>query len=324
MNTPTDGTRWAYVNLRDEEHAWRTAWVLTPAARDDHVRIVINKPCKCGKCLGDIFSSWKYGAQRGPGYSGTTSLAQFSEWDRLIEEGAVTQDEKEIMVAMSSNEGNLDALQAYDSEALTAGAMQKTINSQGYGEFPIQVESFRQRHPGLYQTMFVECGWTVQDEPSGPRMYYDKKTGPELKALLRRDFKERFEGKRYSAPLNAVVHAISSKEFQTLQVKDFIDRLRYVVSIRPEGYRHRIGEYLHSKLGRAVALDHHINRPAHVSGDLSRALETFFAQNTQLSKDPGDWASDHARLEVELLEIYGPNRDMTEPTDRYQKLKGKL
>ena len=60
--------------------------------------------------------------------------------------------------AMSRNEGNIDSLQSYDSEILTAGAMQKTINSSGSGEFLIQVFDFKVRHPQLYQSLFENCG----------------------------------------------------------------------------------------------------------------------------------------------------------------------
>ncbi|MGT2490990.1 hypothetical protein ACU4GD_11770 [Cupriavidus basilensis] len=48
----------------------------------------------------------------------------------LADSGEITAGERRILVAMSPNEGNLDAVQSYDSEVLTAGAMQKTIKSQ--------------------------------------------------------------------------------------------------------------------------------------------------------------------------------------------------
>ena len=42
-------------------------------------------------------------------------------------------------MGVAPNEGNFDAVQSYDSEIITAGAMQKTVNSSGTGELPEQI-----------------------------------------------------------------------------------------------------------------------------------------------------------------------------------------
>ncbi|MEM8939810.1 MAG: hypothetical protein AAGC64_10735, partial [Bacteroidota bacterium] len=98
---------------------------------------VVEKPCDCGSEAGYKFKCVKYGSQYEPLYSGSIDLEDYQEWDNLIQNNEITSEEKEILIAMSSNEGNLDAIQSYDSEALSVGAMQKTVNSQGKGEFPI-------------------------------------------------------------------------------------------------------------------------------------------------------------------------------------------
>jgi hypothetical protein len=324
MTDDPNRARWAYVYPRTREGAWQVPWVLTPTARDDVVKIVVEKPCRCGTCLGDIFSSWRYNDRRGPGYTGSKSLASFAGWDPLINEGKATTDEQKIMVAMSANEGNLDAVQSYDSEVLTAGAMQKTINPQGYGELPTQVAKFKQRHPELYQSLFVACGWEIRSGQRGARMYYRNKTAQELKALLRQGFEVKLREKMASEPLASVVNAISSREYQTLQVLDFIERLEQVKNIVPSGYQHRIGAYLTANLSRAVALDHHINRPAYVARDFAKALDSFFVRNPHASTNPVEWAGERAAYERSLLEIYGPGRVMTESLQRYNKLKQKL
>lgn len=46
----------------------------------------------------------------------------------MVKNGEVAESEKRIIFIMSANEGNLNTVRAYDSETLTAGAMQKTIN----------------------------------------------------------------------------------------------------------------------------------------------------------------------------------------------------
>jgi len=61
----------------------------------------------------------------GPVYHGTKKLNRFSGWDDLISKGKATSDEKAIVIAMSSNEGAMDAVQAWDWQTFSAGAMQK-------------------------------------------------------------------------------------------------------------------------------------------------------------------------------------------------------
>lgn len=284
--------------------------------------------CSCGCCLGQNFSSTRYGQQYGPVYWGRIKLADFYGWGRLVSEGVATSVERDILVAMSENEGNLDAVQSYDSEILTAGAMQKTINPQGAGELPKQVYEFMLENRNLYQSIFVDCGWEVKAEGAKYYLYYKGVTGSELKALLRTGFDQAaFEGKKQlsSEPLAAFINAITSKEYLAKQVVDFVKRLRAVVALRPVGHGlYSIGDYIHTKVGKAIVLDHHVNRPGYVAPDFGSAVTNFLLANPEVSENPKVWGVDHHKYETELLEIYGPSRRMTDAVNRYQSLKGKL
>ncbi|MDO6676597.1 hypothetical protein Q4517_13695 [Tenacibaculum sp. 1_MG-2023] len=46
---------------------------------------------------------------------------------------AIKRD-NDIIIAVTKNEGKLDSVQSYDSEILSASAIQKTINIKGEGE----------------------------------------------------------------------------------------------------------------------------------------------------------------------------------------------
>lgn len=312
----------AYSLVRSEEGMWRAVTRLAPAVNQSEEVLTIAKPCPCGECLGEIFASWRYGGQRGPGYRGTRGLDQYADWDQLRRDMAVTDEERAIIVAMAPNEGNIDAVQSYDSEILTAGAMQKTINPRGYGEFPVQVAAFKEKFPGLYQRLFSNCGWEVAKDARGWRMYFRDETGTSLKKTIRSGFEEAFSGRRSSAPLNAIVHAIASPEFQALQVSDFVVRLRHVSGLTVHNGL-RLDQYLSSPLGKALALDHHINRPAYVVPDLRAALTRLFDKFPALDPDPGKWR-DHGEAEAALIEIYAPSRRMTDAESRYRKLKERL
>lgn len=85
-----------------------------------------------------------------------------------------------------------------------------------------------------------------------------------------------------------------------------------------------INDYIVSKLGKAVVLDHHVNRPGNVARDFGAALTSFFAMNPTVSEYPGSWGANHAKHESALLDIYGPSRHMTDARLRYQNLKSNL
>lgn len=64
---------------------------------------------------------------------------------------------------MSPNEGKIDSVQSYDSEVITAGAMQKTVKSGGKGGLSTQIQEFKDSNPQKYKELFERCGWTVDD-----------------------------------------------------------------------------------------------------------------------------------------------------------------
>lgn len=259
----------------------------------------------CGCKLGKIFSCVRFKGQRstvyGPLYSGTESLDKYKWWSGVVADGVISDDEKRIFIAMSPNEGNIDSIQSYDSEILTVGAMQKTINSSGGGEFAVQVFDFKKRYPQLYVSLFERCGWSVEGSRASAKMYYASPsltggvrcTGEALKKLIRAGFDEDAFAKKKkieSCPLGAILKAITHEKFQEQQVLDFSKRMRYeVLEVKPSGSDFSLKDFLISLLGRAVALDHHINRPAYVGVDFGASLKRFFAENPRVSRNPADW-----------------------------------
>ena len=300
----------------------------------------------CGCKLGKIFSCVRFKGQTitvyGPLYTGSISLDKYKKWDEATAAGVITEDEKKIFIAMSPNEGNIDSIQSYDSEILTAGAMQKTINSSGSGEFPIQVFDFKERYPQLYISLFENCGWTVKGPRARAKMYYTSSTltkgaeytGADLKKLIRKDFSETAftqKQKIESCPLGAILKAITHEKFQEQQVLDFSKRMRNeVLEIKPSGSDYRLKEFLTSPLGKATALDHHINRPGYVGTDFGASLKRFFDKNSGISKNPANWGSSHTVYEQEILEDYGNTRRMaivngsSVAPGRYNHLKDEL
>lgn len=320
------------------------AWHLNPTNIVSLLRQDESTDCGCN--LGKIFSCVRFKGQSatiyGPLYAGSIDLQSYANWQETVATGIVTEEEKNIFIAMSPNEGKIDSLQSYDSEILTAGAMQKTINLSGAGEFPIQVFDFKERQPQLYKELFENCGWSVEGPRTAARMYYkhqsltkgDNYTGAELKRLLREGFNETAFSRKQkigSIPLSSILKAITHEKFQEQQVLDFAKRLKHeVMEIKPSGSGFRLKEYLKSPLGKATVLDHHINRPGYVSRDFGAALQRFFDSNPSAAQEPINWGDNHEKYEHSILNDYGKTRRMAIVNGqsvapiRYQHLKEKL
>jgi len=289
--------------------------------------VVTPKPRKIpSRCVPTIeFYSVHNKGKYGPKYSGDKPLSTYAQWDYLITNGKATNDDRIIMNAMSVNEGNLDSLNAYDNQAVSLGAMQKTIDPTGSGEFPLQVLQFKAEHPIHYEVLFEDQGWDVQPIKREAFMSYNGQTGKGLRTLLREGFTTA-KVKNKSLPLGALVCAIRHPLFQMKQVLDFVSRLHdKVLPIVPTGFKpYKLSDYLKSNFGKAVALDHHVNRKSYVAYDFGKALQHLMSQHKGLSKNPGEWGAKRDQYEKEVVLYYGKIRRMTDPEGRLKRLEAKF
>lgn len=343
----TDAPLWkTYLETFLDKMTWMKAVsekgvALGPEVWHMHPIVFLNvfqcSKCNCEELYADKFGVVKYGSQYGPLYKGHITLASYTRWDGLISSGKVTSDEKTILVAMSENEGNMDAVHSYDSEVITAGAMQKTVKDEsgleGKGELSTQFAKFRDAHPDLYESHAKSCGWTVDGSQSSAVIYYsessltngNKITSSELKTLLRQGCSEStYNKKLHNKPLAALVKVLTLPEYLDIQVLDFIERLHNAENKVVTDTGIKIKDFVKSNFGRAVVLDHSVNRPGYVVPDFKKAIENFHANNPTLSLDPQTWGSQSASNESKLLEEYKLTRRMTDSTLRYNSLKAKL
>lgn len=343
----TDAPLWkTYLEAFLDKMTWMKAVsekgvVLGPEVWHMHPIVFLNlfqcSKCNCEELYADKFGVVKYGSQYGPLYKGHITLAGYTRWDGLISSGKVTSDEKTILLAMSENEGNMDAVHSYDSEVITAGAMQKTVKDEsgleGKGELSTQFAKFRDAHPDLYESHAKSCGWTVDGSQSSAVIYYsdssltngNKITSSELKTLLRQGCSEStYNKKLHNKPLAALVKILTLPEYLDIQVLDFIERLHNAENKVVTDTGIKIKDFVKSNFGRAVVLDHSVNRPGYVVPDFKKAIENFHTNNPTLSLEPQAWGSQSASNESKLLEEYKLTRRMTDSTLRYNSLKAKL
>lgn len=269
----------------------------------------------------------------GPLHTGDKELGSAPQWDELVSGGRITADEKKIIVVMSGNEAKINGVQCYDSEVITAGAMQKTVKVSGAGELPVQIKKFKDQYPDAYVEFFESKGWKLDETGTAPKLYYQgearangaKLEGQALKDNLQLGCSEATFGKVVDCqPVSVMACAIASPLYVEIQIMDFIDRLHSALGKVPTGYSFSAEKLFKSPLGKAVILDHDINRPANVKDDLGSALDTFFAQNPAVSRNVDTWGAAHGTNEQKVLDLYGNNRRMTNPSLRYTHLKAGL
>jgi hypothetical protein len=108
--------------------------------------------CNCGSTYAKQFTSTKYISKFGPVYYGTMHLHETDTFKQMLRTKKITQQQADIIKAMSPNEGKVDSVQAYDGEVLTVGAMQKTIKTpNGLGELSTQLADFKKLYPDAYK-----------------------------------------------------------------------------------------------------------------------------------------------------------------------------
>ncbi|MEA9393668.1 hypothetical protein SJI19_24670, partial [Acerihabitans sp. TG2] len=127
----------------------------------------------------------------------------------------------------------------------------------------------------------------------------------------------------HNKPLAALLKVIQLPEYLDLQVLDFIDRLHdaedEVVSAKA-----KIKDFVKSKFGRAVVLDHSVNRPTWVGKEFKKAIDNFYTHHPEANRDPALWGRDFIKNESHLLEEYKSTRKMTDSVVRFNSLKAKL
>lgn len=284
-----------------------------------------------------IWLSSAYGS--GPGYvmrkpaNPDFRIGDSPAWTNLVATGQVTASEQRVISHMAANEGRLDSVQAYDSQIASLGAMQKTINPQGTGELPKQVWDFRQENPAKYQTLFADRGWTVEHTGKGTSASdYTMRLTVDGQVLTAREtaayIKDKANPEHWNVALDPLMRAGRDPDFQSLQIRDYKDRLDTALGVVPRGpaYTQPVSAYLTSEQGAALVIDQHINTPAYVARSFGRALDAFYAANPKAPADPTQWTdAQRAAYEPTILTNYQAQRvtsGMAHAADRYDRIVG--
>ncbi len=199
----------------------------------------------------------------------------------------VTQSEINVMIAVAENEGNLDAINTWDSAFLSFGLFQWTAGQgSARGELPALLARIKGEDRDLFDKYCGQHGLDVVGIVPGLVYGYFSLRGTAIKTPAAKE-------QLRQAPW-AFYFWLAGQDpaIQAMEIKHALGRLdqfyntdRYKVD-----NKHTVSELVTSEYGVGLILDNHVNRPAYVKACLANALE-----QTGLS-NPEEWDTEEERM----------------------------
>ena len=194
-----------------------------------------------------------------------------------------------VMVAVSENEGNLDAVNTWDNSFMTFGMFQWTAGARSDpGELPALLQKIKDTDEPVFQKYFGGHALDVVDanEISG----FITLDGLKLASSSR---KERLRTNEW-----AFYFWLAGQDplVQSIEVQHALSRIN--TFYRARGYRvkgYYIADLVTSEYGMGLLLDNHVNRPGYIKPCLEKAMD-----QTGL-KNPPNWGT---AAERRLIKAY--------------------
>jgi peptidoglycan hydrolase-like protein with peptidoglycan-binding domain len=223
---------------------------------------------------------------------GTEKMADFINKNAdLLSEFEITKSSQNVMMAVSENEGNMDAINTWDNCYMTFGMFQWTLGPQhGSGELPALLKKIKEAEPDVFQEYFGKYGLDVS--PDTDNVYgYVILNG---KKIQRAADKEQFRSPQWSFIFWRAGH---NKYVKAIEVEHALSRLKtfyWQMTIND----FPISKIITSEYGVGLILDNHVNRPGYVKPCIRTAMT-----NTGLM-NPTNWSdADELRVINEYIKI---------------------
>lgn len=201
----------------------------------------------------------------------------------------LTDSALNVMIAVSENEGNLDAINTWDNSFMTFGMFQWTVGAgKDPGELASLLHKIKITDPELFRSYYGQYGLEVElvNNISGHFILDgDKLANPAQKERLRSLEWAYYFWKSGQDPL-----------IQAVQIQHALSRIK--VFYKSNGYKpngHYISELVTSEYGLGLILDNHVNRPGYVKPCLAQAMDQAGLG------DPSGWGTEE---EMRLIEEY--------------------
>lgn len=201
----------------------------------------------------------------------------------------LTDSAVNVMVSVSRNEGNLDAINTWDNAFFTFGMFQWTIGvGRDAGELAVLLRKIEEADPEVFYQHYGRHGLgLVNTNRVSGRLSLGGKT------LMTAEDKESIRTLSWAYHFWCSGH---DPVVQSVQVKHAFSRLkRFYDNDRVRVKGHRIADLVSSEYGVTLLLDNHVNRPAYVKPCLEKAIDKTGLTN------PESWGTDE---ETQLLGAY--------------------
>jgi peptidoglycan hydrolase-like protein with peptidoglycan-binding domain len=200
-----------------------------------------------------------------------------------LNELGLTDSAINVMVAVSENEGNLDAVNTWDNSFMTFGMFQWTAGTGSEpGELPALLQKIKDADKAVFQKFFGDHGLDIIDTNAISGFFT-----LEGQKLATSSQKERLRTYEW-----AFYFWLSGQDqiVQTIEIHHALSRIN--TFYRSRSYRVKgnlIADLVTSEYGMGLLLDNHVNRPGYIKPCLEKALA-----QTGLS-DPPNWSSAEER-----------------------------
>ncbi|MDA0652564.1 MAG: hypothetical protein O3C49_04705, partial [Proteobacteria bacterium] len=224
----------------------------------------------------------------------------------------VTRSEINVMIAVSENEGNLDAINTWDSAFLSFGLFQWTAGQgNAKGELPALLARIKDEDHDLFDKYCGQHGLDVVAVTPGPAHGYFSLRGTTLKTAAAKAHLRQAPWAFY------FWLAGQDPEIQSFEIKHAVARLDQFYGA--ERYRvdnkFLVQDLVTSEYGVGLLLDQHVNRPAHVKTCLEQALKQTGLTN------PRGWGTAEERMLIESYLKIRATTSMTDPEKRARVTK---
>ncbi len=223
----------------------------------------------------------------------------------------VTQSEINVMIAVAENEGNLDAINTWDSAFLSFGLFQWTAGTgSAKGELPALLARIKDEDRDLFDKYCGQHGLDVVEVTPGPVRGYFSLRGTKIKTPAAK------ENLRQAPWAFYFWLAGQDPTVQAMEIKHALSRLdQFYSTERYKVGKHRVSDLVTSEYGVGLILDQHVNRPAHVKTCLAKALAQTGLPN------PKGWGTEEERKLIDAYLKIRVKTSMTDPEKRARVTK---
>jgi peptidoglycan hydrolase-like protein with peptidoglycan-binding domain len=196
-----------------------------------------------------------------------------------LNEIGLTDSAINVMVAVSENEGNLDAVNTWDNSFMTFGMFQWTAGSRSDpGELPALLQKIKDADEAVFQKYFGRHGLDIIDTNAISGFFT-----LDGQMLATSTQKERLRTSEW-----AFYFWLSGQNqtVQSIEIQHALSRTN--TFYRSESYRvngHFIADLVTSEYSMGLLLDNHVNRPGYIKPCLEKAMD-----QTGLTS-PQNWGS---------------------------------